>query len=125
MYMKPSEERTWGALSYVIPIGVHVILGFAGWIAALVLFLVFRQKSRFVARHAAQSFAVSVLTFLMGWLAIASAITIILIPIAVILGLLAAVFGIVLPIMGAVRASDGREYEVPVVGGPVRALLNP
>ncbi|HEY5269895.1 MAG TPA: DUF4870 domain-containing protein, partial [Anaerolineales bacterium] len=50
----PSDERTWGMLSH-LSVLLNLVTGFGGPIAALIIYLVYKDRSRFVAYHALQS----------------------------------------------------------------------
>ena len=51
--LSPSEERTWAMLAHLSVI-VNLFTGFFGPIAALVIYLLFRDRSRYVAYHSLQ-----------------------------------------------------------------------
>lgn len=121
--MRSSDERTWAILAYVLPLAVSALSAGFGWIAALIIWAVYRERSGFVAGHAVQSLALTVFTFLLGWIGAALAVTLILLPISFLLWIAAGILGIVLPILGAIAASKGRDYRAPVVGGAFRALM--
>jgi len=60
-----AEERNWGALAHAIPLGLNLITGL-GWVASLIIYFAYKDKSRFVAHHAAQSLAMAALFFLLA-----------------------------------------------------------
>lgn len=59
-----SEDRTWAALAHASVVLSAIISGIGGIIAAFIIWLVYKEKSRFVAFHALQSLAFQVVTFL-------------------------------------------------------------
>jgi uncharacterized protein len=134
--MAPGDERTWGMLTHLSTL-LNMVTGFGGPIAALIIYLVYKDRSRFVAYHALQAmifqliwwFGGGVLIGLMwGIVGLLSAILvgIVLIPVAVcitpILALMpigALVYGIV----GAVQVSQGQDFKYWLVGDWMRGTL--
>jgi uncharacterized Tic20 family protein len=116
--MSPSDERTWAMLAHLAPFaGSLVGLPVVG---PLVVYLMYKDRSAFVRRHAAASLnfqlvllIVTVLGFVVG------------VPLAILtlgLGLLALVIGavvvavaaIVLQVVAAMAASRGQDYQYPL-----------
>ena len=52
--MAPGDERTWGMLAHLSTL-LNLVTGFGGPIAALIIYLVYKDRSRFVAYHALQA----------------------------------------------------------------------
>jgi uncharacterized Tic20 family protein len=106
--MSQSDERMWGMFAHLAPfVGALVGLPFLG---ALVVYLVYKDRSAFVRGHALESLNFQ-LTLLIGYL-----ISVVLF-IVVIGFFTAAVIGIasiVFQILGAVAANRGEEYRYPV-----------
>src|SRR5437899_2229999 len=107
--LSDSEERTWAMAAHV---GVFVAAWFAmGFLCPLVIWLVFRNRSEFVRRHALESlnFQISLLIY--------SAIAAVLIFVTFGLGVLVvvpllvigAVAAVVVIVLATVAASGGRE----------------
>lgn len=134
--MVHSDERTWGMLSH-LSVLLNLVTGFAGPIAALIIYLYYKDRSRFVAYHALQSMIFQLIWWYGGGLLIglmwavvgalsAILVGIVLIPIALpmtcVLGLLplgAIVYGIV----GAVQTSQDQDFKYWLVGDWVRGTL--
>ncbi|MCW5936906.1 MAG: DUF4870 domain-containing protein [Fimbriimonadaceae bacterium] len=112
--MNSSEEKTWGALAHVLGM-VGGWVGF-GWVVALVVWMVYKDKSRFVAFHALQALLFQVALTVLGIVAGFLAVTIVLIPVAIVMGIVLLVASFALPILGAVKAYDGQLYELPLIG---------
>ncbi|MGH7444612.1 MAG: DUF4870 domain-containing protein [Longimicrobiales bacterium] len=93
-----------------------------------VLFLVIEKRNRFVRFHAAQSIAVSLV-----WVAASIVLTVLgailaVIPIigwlvGLLLTLALGLSGFVLWVVLMLRAFQGREWEVPLIGAQARRLL--
>jgi len=132
----PGDERTWGMLSH-LSVLLNLITGFGGPIAALIIYLIYKDRSRFVAYHALQSMIFQLIWWYGGGLLIgamwavvgalsALLVGILLIPIALpmtcVLALLpmgAVIYGIV----GAVQTSQGQDFKYWLVGDWVRGTL--
>ena len=105
--LSPQEERTWGMIAHLAPFAGGLIgLPFVG---ALVVFLMYKDRSPFVRRHALESLNFQI-TLLIGYL-ISFVLMLVLVGF-VLLGILA-IASIVLQIMAAVAANRGDEYRYP------------
>jgi uncharacterized Tic20 family protein len=132
----PGDERTWGLLAH-LSVLLNLITGFAGPIAALVIYLVYKDRSRFVAYHALQSAIFQLVWWFGGgvligvmWAVVgalsAIVIGVVLIPIAVILTLVFALLplgALIYGIVGAVQVSQGQDFKYWLVGDWVRGTL--
>lgn len=102
------EDKTMGMLAYILAI-------FTYWLGPLILYLVKRGQSKFVAFHAMQALLLMGAMFLVGVAAnILSFLHLGLIawPIAMLLG-----FGaFVLNVLATLAANKGQWYEMPVIG---------
>jgi hypothetical protein len=131
-----SEERTWAMLAN-LSVLLNLVTGFLGVLAALIIYLVFREKSRYVAYHAMQSFLFQlifwgapglVLALLWGLTGALSLVLIglLCIPIACVLTpliLLMPVISLVYGVVAAVQTSKGRDFKYWLVGDWVRGTL--
>ncbi len=127
--LSPADERTWAMMAHLTVLlnllSANIPLGI-GAIAALVIYLIYKDRSRYVAFQAMQAFlfqlifgvGMGVIIGLM-W-AIVGALTVVfvgvlLIPFAIILSIVLGIFPIiVLPIygiIGAVQASNGKDFR--------------
>lgn len=108
-----SEEKTWGMLS-------HLSFFIGGFIVPLILYFVYKDKSRFIAFHALQALffhlAIYVALFISGVLTIVL-IGLLLLPAVYIVGLVYA-------ILGAIKANSGEWYELPLVSGWAKSTMN-
>jgi uncharacterized Tic20 family protein len=135
--LTPDEEHTWGMLSH-LSVLLNLLTGFGGPIAALIIYLIYKDRSRYVAYHALQSMIFQSIWWYGGGLLIgamwavvgalsAIVIGVVLIPIAIpmtcvlaILPLGAVVYGII----GAVQTSQGQDFKYWLVGDWVRGTLS-
>jgi uncharacterized protein len=109
-----SEERTWAMVAHI---GVLIAAWLAmGFLCPLIIWLIFRERSEFVRRHAVESlnFQISLLIY--------SAIAAVLIFITFGLGVLivvplvviGAIAALVVIILATVAASGGSDYRYPL-----------
>jgi len=128
------EERTWAALAH-LSVLLNLFTGFLGTIAALVIYIVYKDRSRLVAYHAMQSFIFQAITwFGAGILAVifitfGTALFFLVIPLlCVILGfvlLLAIPASLIYGVVGAVQVNSGEDFRYWQVGDWVRNILEP
>jgi uncharacterized Tic20 family protein len=150
-----SEERLWATLAHLSSLLTLLVslctLGAGGLVlvfAPLAVYLIYKDKSRFVAYQAAQAFAIQVLgtvglfmAFLAGLVIItvvwvitgllsAILIGLILIPVALIITIAIILIWFVLPvaligfsIVAAIQTANGEDYHAPYVGAWVADWL--
>lgn len=115
-----SEERNWALAAHV---GSLVSAWFAlGLLCPLVIWLIFRDRSEYVRRHAVESlnFQISLLIYsavavIIGMVTLGLGLLVI-IPLAVVAGIAV----LVLIILATVAAAEGRDYRYPVTIRMVR-----
>ena len=109
--MSPSEERTWGMAAHGIALGATVLsAGFLSFVAALVTYIVVRDRGPFVRHHAANALNVQI---------IAGIVMLVSLPLMIVLiGFVsfaaAWLFAVIVHIVGAVRANNGEWYNPPL-----------
>lgn len=119
-----ADEKLWGMLAHLLTLlGYVVALG--QYIAPLVIYLVYKDRSPFVAFHALQA-----LLFQLLALAVVVALglfTIITLGLgallAVLLGFALGVAMLVYTILAAIAANQGNWYELPFAGRWARGML--
>ena len=127
-----SDERTWALLAH-LSILINLFTGILGPVAALVIYLVYKDRSRYVAYQAMQSFIFQLIVIFGGgtlvavsW-AISSALAVVLIgflcmPIAL-LFTIAVVLAPIYSIIGAVQCNSGQDFKYWLIGDWVRSTL--
>ena len=131
--LSPSEERTWAMLAH-LSVVVNLFTGFFGPISALVIYLLFRDRSRYVAYHSLQSFINQLIWWVGGGTIIAIAwivsglLTVVLVglflmPFACLLSFMP-IISVVQGVIGAVQTSQGQDYKYWWVGDWVRGTLD-
>src|SRR3712207_6409074 len=121
--MASREERTWSALAH-LTMFLNLVTGFLGPVAALIIWLVYRDRSRKVAFHALQSmwYQVAWLVVLaVGWV-FTGLLTMILIGFLLIpVMALVSVVPFVHAAYAAYRVSKDDEYRYPFVADLIEA----
>jgi uncharacterized Tic20 family protein len=118
-----SEDTLWALFAHL---GLIVV----GFLAPLIIFLVYRQKSPFVTRHAkaALNYAITHMVVVFGWIAVAAGIGFIVYGVsqdgmagfvvgyalAIVGAMLAGLASIVSAVMGTVAAANGNPFRYPV-----------
>jgi len=127
-----SEERTWAMFAH-LSILVNLVSGFLGLIAALVIYLIYRDRSRYVAYHSLQSLffqlvfwagagALAALAWVLTGLLSVVLVGLLCIPIALVISLIP-VAALVYGVVGAIQTSQGEDFEYWLVGDWVRPTL--
>ena len=131
-----AEERTWSLLAH-LSILLNLVTGFAGPIAALVIYLIYKDRSRTVAYHALQSMIFQLIWWYGGGLLIgamwatvgvlsAILIGLILIPVALVVTLVLALLpigAVIYGVVGAIQVNQGQDFKYWLVGDWVRSTL--
>jgi len=131
--LSPSEERTWAMLAH-LSVLVNLFTGIFGPVVALVIYLLFANRSKYVAYHAMQSFLFQLLWWygigiVWGITGLLSAVLIgvLLIPLACVLTPIFLVGMAVAPVVGvigAVQTSQGKDFRYWWVGDWARGTLD-
>jgi uncharacterized protein len=130
--LSPGDERTWGMLAH-LSVLANLVTGFLGPVAALVIYLYYKDRSRFVAYHAMQSMVFQLVWWVGGgalagaaWAisGVLSAVLIgcLLMPIALLISfipLAALVYGVI----GAIQTNQGQDFRYWLIGDWVRGTL--
>ncbi len=96
-----------GLAGYVIPCG--------GVLVPIVIWIV-KSESKVVSSIAKQALLLNVAVFVAAAVSAVLWITVILIPLVVLFWIALFFVAVALPIVGAVKASDGKYYRYPVIG---------
>ena len=131
--LTPSEERSWAMLAH-LSILLNLVTGLLGLVGALVIYLVYKDRSRYVGYHALQSLIFQLIVWLGGgalagiaWTitGILSAVLIglICIPLALIISLIP-LAGVVYGVIGGIQCSQGQDFRYWLVGDWVRGTLS-
>ncbi|MDO5644106.1 MAG: DUF4870 domain-containing protein [Dermabacter sp.] len=123
--MQPADERTWAVIAHLsLLVATLISAGFLGWLAPLVIFLVFKDRSPFIRQASAGAFNFSIIltvASIVAWtmFALGSVLFWLVVPIlfvilAIIMWLVIFVATIVVPILAAMAANRGQAYRYPL-----------
>lgn len=109
MYAVSKEERTWGMLSHLLSLSGFIGIPFGNILAPLIIWLVKKDQSQFVADQAKESlnFQISLTIY-----AIVSGI-LIFVLIGFLLLAVVIIGGVVLTIIATIKANEGQYYRYP------------
>ena len=119
--MSPQDERTWGAVSHAGAVVAMICsAGFLGFLASIVVFVMYKDRGPFVRSHAANSINVQISMFI--WLVVATVLYVVLgiitlgVGFVVFLPVFAVPFVVagVLHVVGAVKAYNGEWWNPPL-----------
>jgi uncharacterized Tic20 family protein len=127
-----SDERTWAMLAH-LSILLNLITGFLGIVVALIIYLVYKNRSNYVAYQSMQSFVFQLIWWFGGGLliglvwAITGALSLVLvglvlIPLACVLSVIP-LASLVYGIIGAVQTNSGQDFKYWLIGDWVRGEL--
>jgi uncharacterized protein len=109
--VSPSEERTMGTLAHAIPLVAMVVsAGFLGFVASLVLYLIYKDRGPFARENAANSLNIQITT---GIILLIS-LPLMLVLVGFLTWGLALVFAFVLHLLGALKANRGEWWTPPL-----------
>ena len=106
--LPPDQERLWAMLAHLLSfVAAYLFLGF---VAPLIVLLVFGQRSAYVRAHAVES-----LNFNLSWLLYAIvSVVLIFIGIGILLLLALGIAYVVLIVIASIRANAGEFYRYPL-----------
>jgi uncharacterized Tic20 family protein len=131
-----AEERTWSVLAH-LSVLLNLVTGFAGPIAALVIYLIYKERSRTVAYHALQAMIFQLIWWYGGGLLIgamwatvgvlsAILVGIVLIPFAILITLVLVflpVGAVIYGVIAAIQVNQGQDFKYWLIGDWVRSTL--
>ena len=128
------EERTWAMLAH-FSVLLNLITGFLGGIAAIIIYFVYKDRSRLIAYHAMQSFIFQSITWIGAgllsglFIGFGSAFGFLILPLLCLIPgfliLLAIPISLVYGLVGGVKVNNGEDFRYWQVGDWVRDILEP
>lgn len=110
--LSDDQQRNVGVVVHAVPAAALVLsAGTLGFVASLVIFLVYKDRGSYARRQAANSLNVQIVTLV--YLVISALLMLVLI--GFVLYPLVIVWAVVLHVLGAVRASHGEWWNPPLV----------
>jgi uncharacterized Tic20 family protein len=106
--LPPDQERLWGMLAHLLSfVAAYIALGF---VAPLIVLIVFGQRSAYVRAHAVES-----LNFNLSWLLYGIvAVVLIIIGIGILILIALGLAYLVLVVIASVRANNGEFFRYPL-----------
>lgn len=134
--LSPSDERTWAMLAH-LSVLVNLVTGLLGPLAALIIYLVFKDRSRYVAYQALQSTIFQLIAWVGAGVVIAVMWAVTGVLSALIIGILCIPFALLLTVTigllpvaalvygvyAAIQTSQGQDFRYWLVGDWVRGTL--
>lgn len=128
--LSPQDEKTWAMISH-LSILANLVTGLLGVVAALVIYLVYKERSKYVAYQSLQSLLMQIIGWVLGGTLVglfwaftgvlsAFLVGICLIPIAIVFSLIPLVT-IVYGVVAAVKCSNGEDFKYWLIGDWVRS----
>jgi uncharacterized Tic20 family protein len=115
-----ADERLWAMLAHLSALLGYVV-GLGQYIAPLVIYLVYRERSRFVAFHALQALYFQ-LALLVLWVMVC-VVGLITCGLGLLLAIVPTVLNLVFVLIAAIRANSGEWYELPLVGAMAKSSV--
>jgi hypothetical protein len=131
---RSNQEMTWAVIAH-LSVLLNLVTGFLGGVAAIAIYFIYKDRSRFVAYHAMQSFIFQAITWLGGGLvsgiliAVGGAFSFLILPLLCLIPgfllLLLIPISLIFGVIGAVQVSNSGDFRYWVVGDWVRDILEP
>ncbi len=134
--LSPSDEHTWAMLAH-LSVLINLVTGFLGPLAALIIYLVFKDRSRYVAYQSLQSTLFQLIAWVGAGIVIALMWAVTGVLSALIIGILCIPFALILTLVlgllpiaalvygvyAAIQTSQGQDFRYWLVGDWVRGTL--
>lgn len=130
--LSPSDEKTWAMLAHLSGLA-NLVTGFFGTVAALLIYLIFKDRSRYVAYQSLQAFVFQMLWWIGGGVIVAGAWAVTGILSAILIGLLCLPFALIISLLplvapvyglvGAIKCSQGDDFRYWLIGDWLRGTL--
>lgn len=127
--LTPEEERTWAMLAH-LSILANLITGLLGIAFALIVYLTYKDRSRYVARQSLQAFIFQLVAWFGGGVVVVISWIIICLLMFVLVGFCLIPLGIVISaiplaalcygVVAAVQCKDGQDFKYWMVGDWIR-----
>jgi len=131
--LTPEEERQWAMIAH-LGVLANLITGFLGVIIPLIIYMMYKERSRYVAYQSLQALIFQLVWWVGGGILAGVAWTLSGILAAVLIGLLCMPIACVFSIMplvalgygiyGGIETSQGKDFKYWMVGDWVRSTLN-
>lgn len=130
--LSPSDERTWAMLAH-LSVLANLVTGFLGPLVALIIYLAYKDRSKYVADQSMQAFLFQLVWWVGGGLLAGIAWAVSGVLSAVLIGLLCMPFAclislvplaaLVYGVVGAVQAGGGQDFDYWLIGEWADSIL--
>ena len=130
--LSPSDERTWALVAH-LSVLLNLITGFIGIIVPLVIYIIFKDRSRYVAYQSMQAFVFQLIFWGGAWLLIGVLWTITGFLSAFLIGLLCIplpLIAMLIPIIalgygvyGGIETNQGKDFKYWLIGDWVKGMM--
>lgn len=115
--ISPREEKTWGVIVHAVPaVALVASAGTLGFVASLVIYLMYKDRGPFVRAQAANSLNIQIMT--LACLIVSGLLMLVLV--GFVLYPLVIVIAVVLHVIGAMKSNNGEWWNPPMTPGFVR-----
>lgn len=135
--LSPSDERTWAMLAH-LSVLLNLVTGFLGPVAALVIYLIYKDRSRYVAYQSLQAVIFQLIGWVGGGVIIGAIWAVTGILSALVIGLLCIPFALLFTLLigllpmaalvygvyAAIQTSQGQDFSYWLVGDWVRGMTS-
>jgi uncharacterized protein len=128
--ISPADERTWAMLAH-LSILINLFSAVLGPVAALVIYLIYKDRSRYVAYHSLQALLFQLVAWVGGGVLTGIAWTVVGVLSAVLIGICLIPFAMVITaipiaalcygVYAAIQTNQGRDFKYWLVGDWVRS----
>jgi len=109
--LTPEQERTWATVTHAVAGGAMILsAGTLGFVAALVIYLVYKDKGPFVRQHAAD--AVNIQLNALLWFIVGGILVLVLVGFVVLA--VVPIVATLLHVIGAIKAYNGEQHWSPL-----------
>jgi hypothetical protein len=115
--MLESEARTWAMLAHVIAAVASLLsAGTIAFVAPLVIWLVYKDRSALVAHHGKQNLNLQITALVLGAGAVVLGLLLFVVGLAITLPLwgLYVLYAIIISFVAGVKAANGEYYNIPL-----------
>jgi uncharacterized Tic20 family protein len=130
--LTPAEEKQWAMIAH-FSILTNLLSGFLGPIVPFVIYLVYKDRSRYVAYQSFQAFIFQLIWWVGGWAIAGIAWTITSVLSTLIIGLICIPFACIFSILpvvalgygvyGGIQTNEGQDFKYWLIGDWVRSTL--
>ncbi len=132
MPLTPEEERQWAMVAH-LSVLVNLVSGFLGPVVPLGIYMIYKDRSRYVAYQSLQALIFQLIWWVGGWTLVGIAWTLTSLLTAVFIGVLCIPFACILTAMplvalgygiyGGIQTSQGQDFKYWLVGDWMRSTL--